>query len=220
MPEELEKKISVILVDDHAIVRQGLRTLLELIDDIQVVGEASNGKAAIDLVDRLRPDVVLMDLVMPEMDGILATQKICALGLGTKVIVLTSFSEDEKIIPAIRAGAISFLLKDISPADLIKAIRAAYHGETHLHPDVARRLMNQVASRSAVSELVDDLTGREVEVLRLVARGMSNREIALELVISEKTVKTHISSLLSKLGLGDRTQLAIYALKKGLAGET
>jgi NarL family two-component system response regulator LiaR len=212
-------KISVLIVDDHPIVRQGLRTLLELQDDIVVAGEAPNGKVAVDLTAHLKPDVVLMDLVMPELDGISATRQISALGQGTRVIALTSFVEDDKVIPAIQAGAASFLLKDVSPNDLVEAIRAAYHGEARLHPNVIRKLMNQVAAQPVAPQPAAlDLTERELEVLRLVAEGLSNREIAARLVISEKTVKTHISSLLSKLNLEDRTRLAIYAIKKGLAG--
>jgi len=215
---ESVEKITVLIVDDHTIVRQGLRTLLELMDDIDVVGEAATGKAGVEAAARLRPDVILMDLVMPEMDGIAATRQIRSLGIGTRVIALTSFAEDEKIIPAIQAGATSFLLKDVSPGDLVEAIRAAHRGEARLHPNVARKLMDQVASQpSTVPSPGSDLTERELEVLKLVARGMNNRDIASELVISEKTVKTHISSLLSKLNLDDRTQLAIFALKKGIA---
>lgn len=211
-------KISVLIVDDHPIVRQGLRTLLELHDDILVVGEAVNGASAVELTARFHPDVVLMDLVMPDLDGISATRQICALGQATKVIALTSFVEDDKVIAAIQAGASSFLLKDVSPVDLIEAVRAAYRGEARLHPSVMRKLMNQVAAQPAAAQLSSpDLTERELEVLRLVAEGLSNREIAERLVISEKTVKTHISSLLGKLNLADRTRLAIYALKHGLA---
>jgi NarL family two-component system response regulator LiaR len=212
-------KLSVLIVDDHTIVRQGLRTLLDLMDDIVIAGEASTGRAAVELTRQTRPDVVLMDLVMPEMDGIQATRQICALGLGTRVIALTSFLEDEKIIPAIQAGATSFLLKDVSPNDLLEAIRAAGRGEARLHPMVARRLMDQVVTRQSTQPAEEDLTARERDVLRLVAQGLSNRAIAEKLVISEKTVKTHISSLLSKLGMDDRTQLAIYALKNGLVEE-
>lgn len=227
MPDETRKDpqetnpISVLIVDDHPIVRQGLRTLLELQDDIIVAGEAINGKAAVELTARLKPDVVLMDLVMPELDGIAATRQINALGLGTRVIALTSFVEDDKVIPAIQAGAVSFLLKDVSPTDLMEAIRAAYQGEARLHPFVMRKLMNQVAAQPAATpqQAAPDLTEREFEVLGLVAQGLSNREIATKLIISEKTVKTHISSLLSKLGQEDRTRLAIHAIKKGLVPE-
>jgi len=216
MPETSLPIISLLIVDDHAIVRQGLRTLLELMPDIAIAGEAANGAAAVEMVSRLHPDVVLMDLVMPVMDGIQATRQIAALGLGTRIIALTSFMEDEQIVPAIQAGATSFLLKDVSPDELVDAIRAAYRGEARLHPNVARKLMDQVAARPAAPAAAD-LTERELEVLRLVSRGMSNHQIAEVLVISEKTVKTHISSLLGKLALQDRTQLAIYALKNGLA---
>jgi NarL family two-component system response regulator LiaR len=221
MPDELEKKISILIVDDHTIVRQGLRTLLELMDDMMVAGEAGNGKTAVELAAQLKPDVILMDLTMPELDGISATRQICALGLGAKVIALTSFLEDEKVILAIQAGAFGFLLKDVSPDELVETIRAAYKGEARLHPNVARLLMMQIAAQPAQStRAVGELTDREVEVLRLIASGMSNRQISEALFISEKTVKTHVSSLLSKLDLNDRTQLAIYAIKNGLAPET
>lgn len=220
MPDDI-LRISVLIVDDHPIVRQGLRTLLELQDDILVVGEAVNGKAAVELAARLKPDVVLMDLVMPELDGISATRQINALKQPIRVIALTSFVEDDKVIPAIQAGASSFLLKDVSPTELMEAIRAAYHGEARLHPDVIRKLMNQVAMQPAAPPTAaPDLTHREAEVLQQVAQGLSNREIAEKLVISEKTVKTHVSSLLSKLGQEDRTRLAIYAIKKGLVSES
>lgn len=221
MPEGGEtRKISVLIVDDHPIVRQGLRTLLELQEDIAVAGEAVNGKLGVELAARLKPDVVLMDLMMPELDGIEATRQIRALGQPTRVIALTSFVEDEKVIPAIQAGAVSFLLKDVSPNDLMEAIRAAYQGEARLHPAVMRRLMAQVAAQPAAPQsAAPDLTEREREVLALVAQGLSNREIAGQLVISEKTVKTHISSLLGKLGQEDRTKLAVYAIRHGLAGE-
>jgi NarL family two-component system response regulator LiaR len=215
------QKITVLIVDDHPIVRQGLRTLLELQEDIVVIGEAVNGRIAVDLTARLKPDVVLMDLVMPELDGISATRQISAMQQATQVIALTSFVEDDKVIPAIQAGAVSFLLKDVAPNDLMEAIRAAYHGEARLHPTVMRKLMKQVAAQPvAPQHIAPDLTEREMEVLRQVAEGLSNREIAARLVISEKTVKTHISSLLSKLGQADRTRLAIYAIKKGLVPES
>lgn len=212
-----EDKISVLITDDHTIVRQGLRTLLELMPDIEIAGEAANGNEALALVSQLKPAIVLMDLKMPEMDGMQATQLIRGLGLGTKVIALTSFLEADSIIAAIQAGATSILLKDVSPSDLVDAIRATYHGEARLHPSVARKLMDQVAARPVVSEpLIEHITEREMDVLKLVAQGMSNQEIAAALVLSEKTVKTHVSSLLGKLSLNDRTQLAIYALKNGL----
>lgn len=209
-------KIRVMIVDDHLVVRQGLRTFLELNDDIEVAGEAANGRQGVELAAQLRPDVVLMDLMMPEMDGITATRQITALGLGIRVLALTSFAEDDQVIPAIQAGALGYLLKDISPGELVEAIRAAKRGETRLHPDAARKLMERVSQPTPAAG-PDELTERELDVVRLVAQGRSNREIAEALVISEKTVKTHVSSILSKLNLADRTQLAIYALKHGLA---
>ena len=211
-------KIRVLIVDDHQVVRQGLRTFLDLNEDIQVIGEAVDGQEAIELVTQLAPDVVLMDLVMPRLDGIAATARIKALNQGAKVIALTSFTEDDKVFPAIQAGASSYLLKNVSPDGLVEAIRAAYRGEARLHPDVMRKLMEKVAAQTGSAKPVDSvqLTGREGEVIRLVAQGKSNREIAETLVISEKTAKAHISNILGKLGLDDRTQMAVYAIKHGL----
>ena len=211
----------MLIVDDHQVVRQGLRTFLELHDDIEVVGEAEEGAKAVELVDRLHPEVVLMDLVMPGLDGVTATRRVVELGTGTKVIVLTSFAGDDDVFPAIQAGATSYLLKDVSPEELVASIRAVHRGEPRLHPDVARKLMAAMrdtpadAGRDAPEEM-DELTEREREVLRLIAQGCSNRDIAAECFISEKTVKTHVSHVLAKLGLKDRTQLAIYAIKHGL----
>ncbi len=212
------EKIKVLIVDDHRVVRQGLRTFLDLVEAIQVVGEAGDGQEAVELAVKLAPDVVLMDLVMPRLDGIAATSRIKALCPGTKVIALTSFTEDDKVFPAIQAGASSYLLKDVSPDALVDAILAAARGEARLHPDVLGKLMAQVAAQPAGAKPVGgpQLTERENEVIRLVARGKSNREIAETLVISEKTVKAHISNILGKLGLADRTQMAIYAIKHGL----
>lgn len=212
------EKIKVLIVDDHRVVRQGLRTFLELNDDIQVIGEACDGQEAVDRAAQLKPDIVLMDLVMPRLDGIAATSRIKALGLIAKVIALTSFTEDDKVFPAIQAGASSYLLKDVSPDALVEAIRAAHRGEARLHPEVTRKLMEQVAAQPRSANLADgpQLTEREGEVIHLVARGKSNREIAEALVISEKTAKAHISNILGKLGLDDRTQMAVYAIKNGL----
>jgi NarL family two-component system response regulator LiaR len=221
-----KETIKVLVVDDHAVVRQGLRTFLELQDDppvlpIEVVGEAANGVEAVDLARRLQPDVVLLDLVMPEMDGIEATSRILEDSPLSRVIILTSFGDEDKVFPAIRAGAQGYLLKDIAPNDLVQSVRAVYLGQVQLHPDIARKLMSAVATQeepgSRAPTSIGELTERELEVLRLIAEGLNNREIADKLVISDKTVKTHVSSILSKLHLGDRTQAAIYALRHGLA---
>ena len=211
--------VKVLIVDDHDIVRQGLRYYLDVYDEIEVVGEAATGLDAVALVREKEPDVVLMDLVMPEMDGIEATRELLARSPDTKVIVLTTFAEEQKIFPAIEAGATSYLLKDIKPPDLIEAIMAAHRGEAQLHPDIAKKLMSRIvkASRDAQeSTFSRELTKREMEVLKLIAGGLSNRELAQHLTISEKTVKKHVSSILSKLNLADRTQAAIYAHKHGL----
>ena len=215
---EQTEKIRVLIVDDHQVVRQGLRTFLELHQDIVVVGEAGDGITAVEMVRQLEPDVVLMDLVMPRLDGIAATRELKSKGLPAKVIALTSFTEDDKVIPAIQAGASSYLLKDVAPDELVEAIRAVHRGEARLHPDIAHKLMEQVVHQASPASTppVEHLTEREREVIRLVAQGRSNAEIAQALTISDKTVKTHISNVLSKLDLQDRTQLAIYAIKHGL----
>jgi NarL family two-component system response regulator LiaR len=211
-------RIGVLIVDDHAVVRQGLRTLLELQEGIEVVGEAANGLESVEQTRQLLPDVVLMDLMMPEMDGIEATRRIRSLSPSTKVIILTSFAEDDKVFPSIKAGALGYLLKNVSPADLIKAVQAAHRGEAQLDPEIAKKLMAEFSARPS-KPASDDLTERELEVLRLVAKGRNNRDIAGDLVISERTVKTHVSNILSKLHLSDRTQAAIYAIRKGLVQE-
>jgi NarL family two-component system response regulator LiaR len=211
----------VLIVDDHAMVRQGLRTFLELQDrsplPIEVVGEAANGKQAIDLARHTRPDVVLLDLVMPELDGIQATAGILECSPGTRVVILTSFGEEDKVLPAIRAGAQGYLLKDIPPQELVQAVRQVYLGQVQLHPEIARKLMAALAApkERPVQQASAELTGRELEVLQLISQGCSNRVIAEKLVISEKTVKTHVSSILGKLHLEDRTQAAVYALRHG-----
>ncbi len=210
--------VKVLIVDDHRVVRQGLRTFLELNETIQVVGEAEDGQEAVTQAEKLLPDVILMDLVMPRLDGIAATSRIKALGLGTRVIALTSFAEDDKVFPAIQAGASSYLLKDVSPEALVEAIHATHRGESRLHPDVLRKLMKQVSAQPASAKGPDTslLTERESDVIRLVAQGKSNREIAETLVISEKTVKSHITNILDKLHLVDRTQAAVYAWQSGI----
>jgi len=212
MPE----RITVLLVDDHTIVRQGVRTFLELQLDIVVIGEAETGIEAVRLAGEYAPDVVLMDLKLPEMDGIEATRKVAEISPRTRVIVLTSYHEDEHIFPAIRAGAISYMLKDIRPADLADVVRKAAVGEAVLHPRVARRLMEELNGMRAAADAITALTEREVDVLRLVGEGLSNAEIAARLIISEKTAKSHISNILSKLHLADRTQVAVYAWREGI----
>ncbi len=211
------RMIRVLIVDDHAMVRQGIATFIELQDDIEMVGEASNGREAIARVAELHPDVVLMDLVMPGMDGVAATREIKAQYPDTVVLALTSFVNDAQIAPALQAGASGYLLKDLSADELMQAIRAAHHGETPLAPAVARKLVEGIVGPRAEPEALHQLTEREREVLALLGRGMSNKEIAAQLSISEKTAKFHVSSILGKLGLADRTQAALFASKHGLA---
>ena len=212
-------KTGVLIVDDHDVVRQGLRAFLELQKDIEVVGEAINGREAVEQAGQLLPDVVLMDLMMPEMDGIEATRRIRASSPRTQVIVLTSFAEDDRVFPSIKAGAVGYLLKDIRSDDLAEAIRSATRGEVILHPEIAKKLMEEFSSSERQKPSPEGLTDRELAVLSCIARGLANKEISNELMISEKTVKTHVSNILSKLHLADRTQAAIYALKAGLVQE-
>lgn len=212
----MSAKITVLLVDDHAIVRAGVRAYLNAQPDLEVVGEAASGVEALQIVAELAPDVALMDLVMPEMDGVEATWRLRRVSPRTQVVVLTSFHEDEQIFPAIKAGALSYLLKDIDPQDLAEAIRAAARGEAVLHPSVAARIVRELRDGSDRSNPYAELSGREQEVLRLVAEGLNNAEIAERLVLSEKTVKAHVSNILSKLHLADRTQAAVFAWRQGL----
>jgi NarL family two-component system response regulator LiaR len=211
--------IRVLIADDHAVVRQGLRTFLDLQEEIAVVGEAADGEEALAAVDRLAPDVVLMDLVMPRLDGIEAIRRIRERSPATRVIVLTSFGDDDKVFPAVRAGAAGYLLKDVQPQELVRAIRTVQDGQALLHPSVAARLMEEIADDSRQRE-PDPLTPREREVLTLVARGLSNKAIARECDVSEKTVKTHVSNILGKLGVNDRTQAALWAVREGLVPKT
>ncbi len=216
MSQETNDKVRILIVDDHAVVRQGLITFLELQDEIEVVGEASNGKEAIQKVLELEPDVVLMDLVMPVMDGLTAIKQIKQLRPSTEVIALTSFADDEKVFTAIRSGATGYLLKDVQPNDLVKAVLAADRGEVQLHPEVAKLLMHEVVAPAKEADSLDELTEREREVLGLLGLGMSNKEIAYNISVSEKTVKAHVSSILNKLNLPGRTHAALYASKRGL----
>ncbi len=213
----MSKPIRVLIVDDHAIVRKGIRVLLSTEPDIEVAGEAQDGRQAIAEASRLQPDVILMDLVMPEVDGITAIQHITVHQPQVRILVLTSFATDDKIFPAIKAGALGYLLKDSSPRELIQAIHQVCRGESFLHPLVARKLLEELSQPPTQPPTPDPLTGREVEVLRLVAQGQSNQEIAAVLMISEATVRTHVSNILSKLHLASRTQAALYALREGLA---
>lgn len=224
--------IKLLLADDHTMVRKGLQVFLATQTDLELVGEAANGQETLDKVSELLPDVVLMDLNMPVLDGIEATKRLKLSYPDVKVIVLTSFADQHHVLPAIRAGAKGYLLKDIEPEELVRAIRRVYQGQVELHPEVAGQLMHLVAAQeqsvlfdpdgispvSRSTSPLTQLTKREQEVLRLIASGKSNKEIAEALYITEKTVKTHVSHLLDKLGVADRTQAAILAVKHGLGG--
>lgn len=212
----MEEKISILITDDHALVRQGIRTFLELQPDLTVIGEADSGKAAVRLAEELAPDVVLMDLVMPGMTGVEATRQVKQVSPHSQIIVLTTYHEDEYIFPALRAGALSYVLKDIGPDELAATVRKAKQGKSVLHPCVASRLVEELhGTRRDIPNLFTVLSDRELEVLRLMADGLSNAEIAHTLVIGEKTVKTHVSSILSKLHMMDRTQAAVFAWQQG-----
>ena len=209
--------IRVLIVDDHAIVRKGIRALLATESDIEVIGEASDGVDAIAQARALHPDVILMDLVMPKIDGIEATRQITANQSGVRILVLTSFAADDKVFPAIKAGALGYLLKDTGPNDLVQAIHQVYQGQPSLEPSIARKVLSELAHPPQEPLTQEPLTERELDVLRLVAQGKSNKEIAEQLVIAEMTVRAHMSNILSKLHLASRTQAALYALRKGIA---
>jgi DNA-binding NarL/FixJ family response regulator len=208
-------RIRVVLVDDHGVVRRGLRGYLELLDDIEVVGEAENGLQAVEIVDQLLPDVVLMDIVMPQLDGIGAISQIKAAHPAIQIVALTSFIEEEKVTAALEAGASGFILKDAEADDVAAAIRAAHNDEVHLDPAAARILARGMRTRST-QPVTEPLTERELEVLALVGRGRSNKEIATDLGITERTARTHVSNILGKLGLASRTQAALYAVERKL----
>jgi NarL family two-component system response regulator LiaR len=216
MGKKSAETVRVFVVDDHAVVREGLRTFFGMLDGIELAGEAANGEEALQKIGKAAPHVVLMDLMMPGMGGIEATRRLHETHPEIKVIALTSFSGDDAIFPAIKAGVSAYLLKDAGPRELEDAVRAAARGEVRLHPDVTRRLMTGLAG-GADKAPEEELTSREKEVLGCLGRGMSNKEIAGELFISEKTVKTHVSAVLAKLDLSDRTQAALYAARRGLA---
>ncbi|MFC1879572.1 response regulator [Chloroflexota bacterium] len=225
----MKDRIKVLIADDHTIVRKGIRALMLTEPGIDVVAEAVNGNEAVSLAEVIQPDVILMDLVMPEMDGIEAIKTIKANQPDIPILVLTSFATDEKVFPAIKAGASGYLLKDSDPEDLVQAIQDVYSGESSLHPKIARILLQEIAKNKPTTEearrpqlpveptAVDPLTEREMEVLKLVAQGLNNRKIADQLVVAEGTVRTHVSNILGKLHLASRTQATLYALREGLA---
>jgi NarL family two-component system response regulator LiaR len=217
MTEADSRPIRVMIVDDHGVVRRGLAAYLRNEDDIVLVGEARDGREALQLCERARPDVILMDLVMPEVDGIEAIRQIKAEESESRILVLTTFAGEDKIFPAIKAGALGYHLKDSSPDALVQAIRQVYRGESALHPVIARKVLQEISGPPQGPPTQDPLTPREVEVLRLIAQGRDNREIAGLLFISETTVRTHVSNILGKLHLASRTQAALYALRKGWA---
>lgn len=213
----MRDKVTVLLVDDHKVVRQGVRAFLQTQVDIEVVAEADGGETAVTLAVEYAPDVVLMDLVMPGMDGVEATRQLKKVSPRSQIIVLTSYHQDEHIFPAIRAGALSYLLKDVEPAELAGAVRKAAIGEAILHPQVAARVVKELHGvRAGTPNVFTELSDREMQVLRLLADGLSNADIADRLIISEKTVKSHVSNILGKLHLADRTQAAVFAWREGV----
>jgi NarL family two-component system response regulator LiaR len=213
----VDTKIRILIADDHAVVRSGIRALLSLQDDMDVIGEAKDGLEAVERAGRWKPDVVLLDLEMPRLDGVQAIPKIYEVSPGSRILVLTSFATDEKVFPSVKAGAVGYLLKDSTAEDLVASIRQVHRGEAALHPVIARKLLHELASPSDQPPTTDPLTPRELEVLRLIALGMGNSEIAAELVLSEPTVRNYVSSILRKLHLANRTQAALFAVRTGLA---
>jgi NarL family two-component system response regulator LiaR len=210
-----KETIRILIADDHAVVRKGLLALIQTEEGMEVVGEAANGAEAVELATTVRPDVILLDLIMPQMDGIEAIRGIRQNDPEARILVLTSFSEDEKVLTAIEVGAMGCLLKDATPDELLKAIRDVYQGRSALNPTIAQKLIQRMRKTEA-QKISDELTSREVEVLRCIAGGLSNREIGDKLFISEPTVRTHVSNILMKLGLPNRTQAALFALREGL----
>ncbi len=211
--------IRVLVVDDHAIIRRGLRAVLELVPDIEVVGEAEDGQRALALNESLHPDVIIMDLMMPGMDGIECIKAVKAGSPQARILVLTNFAGEDMVFPAIKAGAMGYQLKDSTPETLVQAIRQVHRGESALHPLIARKVLDELHATAERKLTLEPLTQRELEVLRLIAQGNENKDIADRLVISEATVRTHVSNILNKLHLASRTQAALYALREGLAGQ-
>ena len=213
----MSQRIRILIADDHAIVREGLRALIATEPELELVAEAADGVEAVDKARGIKPDVILLDMMMPRKDGLGAIGDIIKENPDARILVLTSFAEDEKVFPAIKAGALGYLLKDSSPQELLHAIRNVYNGEASLHPTIARKLMRELNQPPSLPPTTDPLTEREVEVLRLVAQGLSNDDIADKLVVSERTVRTHVSHILDKLHLANRTQMALYAVREGIA---
>jgi two-component system, NarL family, response regulator LiaR len=213
----MTENIRVLIADDHAIVREGLRALIGSEPGMELIGEAADGSESVEQARSLQPDVILLDLVMPRKDGIQAIQEIKYENPAARILVLTSFAEDEKIFPAIKAGALGYLLKDSTPQELLQAIRSVYRGEPSLHPTIARKLIQELNHPPGLPPTEEPLTEQEIKVLSLVARGLSNQEIADQLGVSERTVRVHVSSILGKLHLANRTQAALYALREGIA---
>jgi len=220
---KMSNPIRVMIVDDHPVVRRGIKSLLGEEEDIQVVGEAVNGKDALEKIAALQPDVILMDLVMPEMGGIEAIEKITALHPNARILVMTSFAADDKVFPSIKAGALGYLLKDSDPEDLIRMIRQVYRGELSIHPTIARKVIQELNRPVQEPLTPSPLTEREMEILQLLAQGVENKEIALRLFVRDATIRTHVSNILGKLQLANRVQATLYALRTGLTsldGET
>jgi two-component system, NarL family, response regulator LiaR len=212
----MTQPMSILIVDDHEVVRKGIRAYLETLPDFEVVGEAVSGEEAVTLVGELIPDIVLLDLIMPGMDGVEATRRIKQISPRTQIVVLTSYHEDIHIFPALKAGAIAYILKDMKMEKLVDVLHRAMQGEVTLHPRVATRVLQNIRGEDDDQPLLAELTSRETDVLKLIANGLTNNQIAEKLFISENTVKGHVSNILSKLHLADRTQVAVYAWQRGL----
>lgn len=216
----MSEQVRVLIVDDHAVVREGLRALITSEPGMEVIAEAVDGAEAVSKSRALNPDVILLDLLMPRKSGLEAIEEIKADNAQARILVLTSYADDDKVFPAIKAGALGYLLKDSSPQELLQAIRDTYQGESSLHPTIARKLIRELNRPSDLPPTEEPLTEREVDVLKLVAQGLANNEIARTLSISERTARTHVSNILSKLHLANRTQAALYAIREGLTGDS